>query len=148
MRFKVFIENEAGSNSKNHHNERTLTFERAESVSRVYPFPYGFIIDTAAADGDCLDCFVITDRQLRTGDVVECEAVGLMEQTESGLTDNNVLARLLDEQPSLTRELEGVLDEFVQNVFRHDPSRVVSVGRFLGAGEAQSEIAARRPTKG
>jgi len=33
MRFKVFIENEAGSNRKNHHNERTLTFEQAETVS-------------------------------------------------------------------------------------------------------------------
>jgi inorganic pyrophosphatase len=147
VRFQVFIENERGWTRKNHHNDRTLTFERSESVSRAYPFPYGFIIDTVAADGDCLDCFVITNQELHTGDIVECEAIGLMEQVEDGLPDNNVLARLLDEQPTITREVEGVLGDFVRNVFSHLPERKVGVGRFLGAGEAQSEITAARPFK-
>jgi inorganic pyrophosphatase len=147
MRFKVFIENEAGSSRKNYHNERTLTFERSESVACPYPFPYGFIIDTVNADGDCLDCFVITDRKLRTAEVVECEAIGLMEQMEDGLADNNVLARLLDEQPTVTRKVEGLLGDFVRNVFSHLPDKKVSVGRFLGAGEAQSEVTAARPPK-
>jgi inorganic pyrophosphatase len=56
MRFKVFIENEQGSDRKNHHDEKTLTLLRSETVSRAYPYPYGFIIGTANADGDCLDC--------------------------------------------------------------------------------------------
>jgi inorganic pyrophosphatase len=73
VRFAVFIENEAGSTLKNHHDERALTFLRSEKVSRAYPFPYGFIIGTTNADGDCLDCFVIAKRALRTGEVVECE---------------------------------------------------------------------------
>jgi inorganic pyrophosphatase len=147
MRFKVFIENEAGSTLKNHHNERTLTFEHSESVACPYPFPYGFIIDTVNADGDCLDCFVITDRKLHTAEVVECEAIGLMEQIEDGLPDNNVLARLLDEQAAVTREVEDVLGDFVRNVFSHLPGTKVSVGRFLGAGEALSEITVTRLAK-
>jgi inorganic pyrophosphatase/GNAT superfamily N-acetyltransferase len=145
MALKVFIENEAGSSFKNHHNERTLTFERAESVACPYPFPYGFIIDTVAADGDCLDCFVITNRELHTGEIFKCEAIGVMEQIEEGLPDNNVLARLLDEQPTVTREVESVLGEFVRHVFSHLPDRRVSVGRFLSAAEALSEIEAATP---
>jgi len=140
LRFKVFIENEAGSSRKNHFNERTLMFEREESVACPYPFPYGFIINTLNADGDCLDCFVITDRKLHTAEVVECEAIGLMEQSEDGLSDNNVLARLSDEHRVVTPAVQGLLADFVQHVFRHLPARTVRAGRFLGAAEAEAEI--------
>jgi inorganic pyrophosphatase len=92
MLVNVFIENEAGSSRKNHHDEKSLRFQRSELVSRAYPYPYGFIVGTVNADGDCLDCFVITGQQLKTGDVVACDAIGLMEQTEDGLSDHNVLA--------------------------------------------------------
>jgi inorganic pyrophosphatase len=93
VRFQVFIENEAGSNIKNHHDEKALTFQRSEAVSRAYPFPYGFIIGTQNADGDCLDCFVISKRPLRTGEIVECEPIGMMEQTEDALSDHNAWPR-------------------------------------------------------
>ena len=140
MRFKVFIENEAGSSRKNHHNERTLVFERSESVACPYPFPYGFIIDTVNADGDCLDCFVITARSLRTGEIIECDAIGLMEQAEDVVTDNNVLANLPDEPLAVTVAVRAVLTEFVQHVFSHIPGRTIAVGRFLGVREAEVEI--------
>ena len=39
MNLKVFIQNEAGSDRKNRHNEKTLEFLRSERVSRAYPFP-------------------------------------------------------------------------------------------------------------
>jgi len=109
-------------------------------VSRRYPFPYGFVIDTLNGDGGRLDCFVITTRALRTGDVIECEAIGLMEQTEDDLTDRNVLARVGAEQPELN-EVHSTLTEFVQNVFGHMPGRTVVAGRFLGRETAEAEIA-------
>lgn len=140
MRFQVFIENEAGSDRKNYHDERTLTFERAETVSRAYPYPYGFITGTANADGDCLDCFVITSQTLKTGQVVQCEAIGLMEQTEDGLTDNNVLATLMDERTQVTTVVQSTVTEFVQHVFSHIPGRAIEVGRFLGVRAAEVEI--------
>ena len=37
---KVFIENEAGSNIKNIHDEKTLEHKRRVEVSRPYPFPH------------------------------------------------------------------------------------------------------------
>ena len=48
----VFVENEAGSNIKHHYNEATFTVERTEQVGAHYPYPYGFIPDTIAPDGD------------------------------------------------------------------------------------------------
>lgn len=139
---RVFIENEAGSTQKNHYDERALRFQRAEVVSRPYPFPYGFVLDTTNADGDCLDCFVITGQPLHSGDIVECEVVGLMEQTEDGLTDNNVLGRLVnaDEEVGIGNLVQQTLTDFVQNFFRHVPGKLIDVGRFLGPEHAEAAI--------
>jgi hypothetical protein len=43
MTIRVFVQNEAGSNRKNYHDEKTLEFWRSQIVSHAYPFPYGFI---------------------------------------------------------------------------------------------------------
>lgn len=93
MELRVFIQNEAGSTRKNRHDEKTLAFLRSEEVSRPYPYPYGFVVDTTAADGLNVDCFVLTKQTLHTGDLVTCEVLGLMEQFEDGQDDHNVLAR-------------------------------------------------------
>lgn len=59
---KVFIENEAGSNQKNIYDEKTLEYKKTVTISRKYPYPYGFIIDTTSGDGDNLDVFIITEK--------------------------------------------------------------------------------------
>ncbi len=64
---KVFVESEAGSNQKKLYDEKTLAYKRTMSVSRAYPYPYGFILDTTNVDGDNLDCFIITDTRLESG---------------------------------------------------------------------------------
>lgn len=137
---KVFIQNEAGSRTKHRHDEKTLAMQGAEEVSRPYPFPYGFVLGTTAADGMNVDCFVITDRRLRTGQIVECIPVGLMEQTDSGVNDHNVLARRPEDDVEMTTALEEVLTEFVRHVFRHVEDKPVEVGRFLGADAAEAHL--------
>src|ERR1700689_5505346 len=71
VRMKVFIQNEAGSFVKHSHEKKLLTLKGEARVSRAYPFPYGFILNTTAEDGDNVDCFVLTREALRTGQVVE-----------------------------------------------------------------------------
>jgi len=133
---RVFVENPAGSRLKHHHDEERLELLRVEPVSGAYPYPYGFIPGTRGPDGDCVDCFIITEQLLRTGELVDCEPIALMEQWEAGVVDSNVLAVPVGEPvpdlapaiPVLTR---GILELFVGM-----PGRETAVGRFLPAEDA------------
>ncbi|MFC1617835.1 inorganic diphosphatase [Patescibacteria group bacterium] len=137
---KVFIENEAGSDQKNIYNEKTLEYKKTVTVSRKYPYPYGFILDTTSEDGDNLDVFVITDKRLKSGQVVECEPVGLMEQIETTWDksnknkeeeDHNVLAVFPEEKIIINDQVKAKLRDFVLHVFDLLPNKKVSVGKFL-----------------
>ncbi len=137
---KVFIENEAGSDQKNLYNEKTLEYKKTIKVSRSYPFPYGFILGTTSGDGDNLDCFIITKQKLKTGQIVECEPIGIMEQSEDGKEDNNILAKLLEEGAIIDEETKNTLIEFVSHVFDHRVGKTVKTGRFLGKEEAVEHL--------
>jgi len=82
MQTKVFVRNEAASNREKHHDEKTLEYNETNIVSRAYLYPYGFMLDTNADDSCKLEVFVITKRRLTTGQILECEAIGVMEQLE------------------------------------------------------------------
>ena len=60
-------------------------------AARQYPFPYGFVLETTNEDGGNVDCFVITPRELKTGQIVDCRPVGLMEQIEDGKQEGAAL---------------------------------------------------------
>src|SRR5262245_8044317 len=91
---KVCIEVEAGSCEKHRYNEKTLEYQGTRWSARPYPYPYGFILGTRAADGDNVDCYLITTERLQAGTIVECEPIGLLEQDEDGEVDHKVLAAL------------------------------------------------------
>lgn len=137
---KVFIENEAGSDQKNLYNEETLEYKKTVTVSRKYPFPYGFILGTTSGDGDNLDCFVITEQKLKTGQTVECEPIGLMEQVEDGKEDYKILARLPGEETTIGDEIRSKLTDFVLHIFDHKADKLVQVGRYLGKEDAEKYI--------
>jgi inorganic pyrophosphatase len=137
---KVFIQNEAGSFVKHSHDEKTLILLADQQVSCAYPFPYGFILNTTAEDGDNVDCFVLTRENLRTGQIVECEPIGLMEQIEDGEIDHNVLAAFLGEAVTLDSEIKQTLTEFVSHVFDHIPGKKIQVGEFRGCEAAIEHI--------
>ena len=142
LMIKVFIQNEAGSDQKNLHDEKTLEYKRTVTVSRPYPFPYGFILDTTSEDGDNLDCFVITEQPLKTGSLVECEPIALLEQIEDGEEDHNVLAALPGEAPELDQAMMNTFREFILHVFDHVPGKEIAVGRLLPRKEAEARIRA------
>ena len=141
---KVFIQNEAGSNQKNYHDEKTLEWKRVTMVSSPYPFPYGFIVGTTGEDDCNVDCFIITSKPLVTGQLVDCDAIGLMEQIEDGDQDHNILARLPGTDLQVTPEIERTLTDFVMHVFDHVDCKQIRVGRFLGSEAADTYVAAHR----
>ena len=147
---KVFIENEANSNQKNLYNEKTLEYKKTVTVSRKYPYPYGFILDTTSGDGDNLDVFVITDKKLKHGQVVECSPIGLMEQIEKSWDkseqdleeiDHNILAVLTGEEKNVINEdVKNCLTDFVLHVFDHICKNKNRVGNFLDKESALKYI--------
>ena len=137
---KVFIQNEAGSFIKNFYDEKTLNFRGAARVSRAYPLPYGFILNTTGDDGLNVDCFVLTKTSLHTGQIVECEPVGLMEQIEDGIEDHNVLAAIRGEEERLESKTMQTLVEFVNHVFDHVAGKRILAGNFRGKEAAVDYI--------
>lgn len=129
---KVFIENQASSNVKHFYDEKSLEPKGSCRVSRVYPFPYGFVLNTNAADGDNVDCFVLTKRVLLTGQIVECEPMGLMEQMEDGEEDHKILALLPGEKNPFDEDIREKLIDFVSHVFDHMPGKQIIAGEFHG----------------
>ena len=136
----VFIQNEAGSDQKHLHDEQTLEYKRTVTVSRPYPFPYGFILNTTSEDGDNLDCFVITDQPLKTGNLVECEPIALLEQIEDGEEDHNVLAALPGEAPEIDPAMMDTFRQFISHVFDHIPGKEIALGRLLPREVAEAQI--------
>ncbi len=137
---KVFIQNEAGSDQKHLHDEKTLEYERTVTVSRPYPFPCGFILDTKSEDGDNLDCFVITEQPLKTGMLVECEPIALLEQIEDREEDHNILATLPGEAPEIDSATMDTFREFTSHVFDHIPGKEIATGRLLPREAAEAQI--------
>jgi len=137
---KVFIENEAGSDQKNLFNEKTLEYSRTRTVSARYPFPYGFLLDTTSGDGDNLDCFVLTNKPLKSREIIEVEPIGMFEQIEDGEADHKILAVPVGDSWVIDDKAESVFREFCAKVFSHLPKKKVEVGRFLGTEDAMALI--------
>jgi inorganic pyrophosphatase len=137
---KVLIENEAGSHIKHLYDEQTFQLKSTCIVQRAYPFPYGFIIGTQS--GMCLDCFLLTHKPIRSGEIVKAEPIGMFEQIENGQEDHNILAVRTGEQFEVTRELQDKLREFVLNVFADVPGKSMRVGSFLSKDTALKLIKA------
>ncbi|HKF20877.1 MAG TPA: inorganic diphosphatase [Candidatus Angelobacter sp.] len=127
---RVFIENEAGSFVKHIHNEKTLTLLGTSHVSRAFPFPYGFVLNTSAEDGDNVDCFILTKRHLETGQIVDCDPIALMEQVEDGEVDHKVLVLIPGEPEVLDECIQQKLIDFARHVFEHIPGKTMQVGGF------------------
>jgi len=138
---KVFVENETGSSQKNMFDEKSLRFKKSVTVSRPYPYPYGFILNTTGGDGDNVDCFIITDQKLKTGETVECEAIAMMLQKEDNKEDNNILAVLEGEKDVVLNDsIRSRLTEFIKYVFDHRKDKTVEVSDFLDKNSAEVYI--------
>ncbi len=65
----VCIEQPGEKNKKNIFDKNSGLIKTV-SFHLTYPYPYGYIVDTLAPDGDELDCYVITDKKLQAGSII------------------------------------------------------------------------------
>lgn len=137
---KVFVENEAGKNVKNIYDEKKLEFKKSVEVSAPYPLPYGFVLNTTSGDGDNLDCFILTEKELQSGQIVNVKAVALLEMHEDGELDHKVIGRIDGEAIELDEPVKQKLVDFLHVVFSHLPNKRMEVGNFLNANEANELV--------
>ena len=142
---QVLIQVTTGSCDKHFYNERTLEYLETRRGCRAYPYPYGFIIGTSAADGDCVDCYLITNDQLTAGTIVECEPVGLLLQDEDGEVDHKVLAAVPGQDVVLGQEVVQELQDFIYAIFAKYPDMHVRVGPVLPREAALHHLQGSRP---
>lgn len=139
---KVCIQVAAGSSDMHIYDEKTLDFKRTVRISQPYPYPYGFILGTTAEDGDNLDCYLITGEGVDSGEIVECEPIGLLEQHEGEEVDHKILAALPGWDVPLSRELLQELQDFIYTVFAEFPDTRVRVGPLRSRQAALRHIQA------
>jgi inorganic pyrophosphatase len=134
---RVLIENEAGSSTKHSYDERSLALVGSAQVSAAYPYAYGFAIGTRSGDGDAVDCFVLGKTPFKSGSVIECEPLALLEQIEDGEIDHKVLAAPTGEEVAIDDAVLERLTAFVQAVFAHVPGKTMQIGRLLDRQAAE-----------
>lgn len=145
---RVFIQNEAGSRTKNRHNEKTFEHLGSFTLSKPYPYPYGFVLQTTTDDGDNVDCYVITESKLKSGAVIECEPIGLLEQFENGEADHKVLAVLPDEKTVWDDGVRDVHRSFIEDITAKFPAGSFIVGQLLPKESALDFIEISRDEDG
>jgi inorganic pyrophosphatase len=89
----VIIDTPKGSRNKYHYDEEKELFllKSVLPVGMSFPFDFGFIPGTRAADGDPVDILVLLDQPATQGSLVIARLIAVIEaeQTEQGKTSRN-----------------------------------------------------------
>ena len=101
---------------------------------------------THAADGDCVDCYLITSDKVKSGTAVQCEPVGLLLQDEDGEIDHKVLAAMPGQDVLVGPELLQKLQEFIYSIFAAYPAMEIRVGPILSREAALDHLQKSGPT--
>ncbi len=148
----VVIETPRGSRAKFKFDAALQAFRmsRPLTLGLRYPFDWGFVPSTCAADGDPLDALVIHDGESYPGVVIPCRPVGVLEvmQREGGkpfrndrvLFVPNVAPRQknLNDLQSLSRAMKEELEHF----FLAATAGTGKTLKFLGWRGARAAVAA------
>jgi inorganic pyrophosphatase len=137
---QVLIQVAAGCCDRTYYDERTLEYVGTRPGSRPYPYPYGFIPGTRAADGGCVDCYLITGDKIPSGSIVECEPVGLLLQDEAGEIDHKILAVIPGQDVLVGQELFRELQDFIYGLFAEHADMEVRVGPLLSREAALDHL--------
>lgn len=151
---QVVVETPRGSRAKFKLDPDTRAFSmsRALSLGVHYPFDWGFVPSTVAADEDPLDALVIHDAVSFPGTVIPCRCFAILkvEQTQGGATFRNdrlicvpAGARrqeTLDDLRALSPEMREELERFFVSSTLGTDKKLRFLG-WSGAQEAAEAIA-------
>lgn len=90
----VIIEIPKGSKNKYEIDKKTglIALDRVSHTAQDFPYDYGFVPQTLWHDGDALDVVVLTTHSLHPGILVRVRPVALLHMTDSGDSDDKLIA--------------------------------------------------------
>jgi inorganic pyrophosphatase len=116
---KVYIEIEKDSNQKFEYNHLTksLELDRVLKSPYVYPFPYGFILNTIAKDNDELDILILTDKKIKNDTYHNVFIIGVLVMEDEHGMDEKVLC-VLEEDYDKINDL-SCIDNNTKDIIHH-----------------------------
>jgi inorganic pyrophosphatase len=152
----VVVESPRGSRLKFEFDPKVGTFAVARPLplGMSYPFDWGFIPNTRAADGDPVDAMILNDIPTYPGVLVRCRPIGMVElvQSESGgkAEINNRVVLLpqwrdahLEEASDLPGEVRAQIENFFVSTAKFTDKQVHVKG-WASAKKATRFIDAHR----
>lgn len=113
--FHVVVEAPRGSTLKLKYEPRwqAMSISRPLPLGVIFPYDWGFVPSTQAADGDPLDAIVFWDVASYPGVVVACSAIGVLH-VEQNRTNHDPSVRVRNDRivalPREARREEGITD--------------------------------------
>jgi len=129
MSIKVIIEVEKNSSQRAVFDE-DLKLIRYRDLSTPYPFAYGFILNTSSDDGDGVDCYILTNKQLEVGALLDCVPIGLLEQFENDEMDNKIICLLENDDFKFHKEHIRQIKDFILQIFKKYPEIKIRFGDY------------------
>lgn len=124
--------------------------DRFAFTSMAYPFNYGFMPGTLAADGDPTDVLVISTYPVNPGCVIAVRPIGMLEMEDEAGIDTKILAVPTTKIDPFYADVEEITDlpEAIRNKIRHfferykelEPGKWVKLKDFKGREAAYEDI--------
>ena len=126
---KSVVEAEKGSSRRAVFDEH-LELVRYRKVNTPYPFAYGFILNTSSEDGDGIDCYILTNRHLKAGSIIDCVPIGLLEQFEDGEVDCKIISLIEGDDFKFEQEHVQQIKRFILQIFKNYPEVEIRFGEY------------------
>lgn len=148
----VFVEIPQGSSVKYELDKESgvIMVDRFNYTAMIYPFNYGFIPTTSAADGDPVDVLVLSTYPVHPGTVIPSRPIGMLEMEDEAGVDTKILAVPTVKVDPFFSEIATVahlsesLRQKIKHFFDHykeiEPGKWVKTKEFRGKNEAYKAI--------
>ena len=136
----AFVETVAGSTTRTRYDEDTLKFIESFSIQYKYPYPYGLIMNSKGNNLDCIDCYIINNQELKAGEIIDCEPVGMIEMIEDNEIDHKILMAMNNGNMYDLEKIYPQIKKFIEHVFEKFDDVVIYIGKLLPKEDAVSFI--------
>lgn len=148
----VFVEITEGSLIKYELDKETgaIMVDRFLYTNMPYPFSYGFIPNTKAADGDPTDVLIISSHPIIMGTVCPVRVIGMLEMEDEAGIDTKIIAVPTAKLDPFSADIKDIMDvnEATRNKIKHffdhykdlEPNKWVKTKDFLPKERAFEDI--------